>query len=100
MIRKILTHLYIDKLSFGETAIKLDISSESLKEILDNMEHMGYIRKVHEDTNTTCPTCRNCGNTGMCHTETSNISAKKLILTEKGKRICDRKKKQDATTPK
>ena len=90
MIKEILRHLFIENLSIGETAQEMNISSESLKEMIRNMEHMGYVEVVHDDANMACSACQSCGSTQACHTENGYLAGKKLVLTEKGKRMCSR----------
>ncbi|TGC11428.1 FeoC-like transcriptional regulator [Methanolobus halotolerans] len=89
MIKEILSYLYIDNLSTAETAQKLNISSERLKEMIQTMEHMGYIRTIDEKA-PACSGCRSCRGTTVCHIEGSHTTGKKLVLTEKGQRMCDR----------
>jgi positive regulator of sigma E activity len=74
----------------AETAQKLDISSERLKEILQSMEHMGYIKIVKEDSSPGCSACGSCSSTAVCHTADVQTTGKKLVLTEKGQRLCEK----------
>ncbi|WP_406657905.1 FeoC-like transcriptional regulator [Methanolobus sp. ZRKC2] len=90
MIKEILRCLYVENLSLGETAQELGISSESLKEMIRNMEHMGYVKTIRDDISATCSGCRSCGGTQTLNVENCSITGKKLILTEKGKRMCNR----------
>ncbi|QLC49493.1 sigma-70 family RNA polymerase sigma factor [Methanolobus zinderi] len=90
MIKDLLKYLYVEKLSMAETAQKLGISSERLKEILQSMEHMGYIKIVEGDNSPGCSACGSCSSTSVCHTDGVQTTGKKLVLTEKGQRLCEK----------
>lgn len=90
MIKEILRYLYIENLSFAETAQKMNISSEKLKELIRTMEHMGYVETIYDEKSPACSGCRSCGGTPTCHTEDSYVPGKRIILTEKGQRMCNK----------
>jgi predicted transcriptional regulator len=90
MIKEILKGLYLENLSPGEVAQRLNISPESLKGILLNMENMGYIKEVNDSEHAACPGSCSCKAAASCHKGLSYPTGKKYALTEKGKRMCCR----------
>ncbi|MDW7731626.1 MAG: FeoC-like transcriptional regulator [Methanolobus sp.] len=90
MIKEILRYLYIENLSPAETAQKMNISSERLKEMIQTMEHMGYVKTTYDEKSPACPGCRSCGGASTCHTVDSYMPERRIILTEKGQRMCNK----------
>jgi hypothetical protein len=92
MLKDVLRSLYLENLSYGEAALRLNISSGTLKGILQNLEHMGYIREVcDEDEPASGKGCCNCPASRACHKVSSFQAGKKYVLTEKGERMCSEK---------
>ncbi|MDI3539949.1 MAG: hypothetical protein PWR29_1745 [Methanolobus sp.] len=91
MIKEILKGLFIESLAPGELALKLGISPDNLKDMLHNMEHMGYIREVcDEGAPGTCTGTCACTAATSCHQGSNYPPGKKYVLTEKGKKVCCR----------
>ena len=89
MIKDILRYLYIENLTLTDAAQKLDIGTDRLKELIDNMVHMGYLEMMCED-NTRASECCNCASSASCHKRNDISAGKTYALTEKWQRICDR----------
>lgn len=91
MIKEILKGLFLENLPPVELARRLDISPDSLKSMLHNMEHMGYIREVcDEGVPDSCQGNCACNAGKPCHKGETYPSGKKYVLTEKGERMCFR----------
>jgi predicted transcriptional regulator len=92
MLKDVLRSLYLENLSYGEVAQRLNISSDTLKGILQNMEHMGYIREVCDEGEPAAGKgCCTCLASPACHKGSSFQAGKKYVLTEKGERMCSEK---------
>ena len=92
MLKDVLRSLYLENLSYGEVAQRLNISSDTLKGMLQNMEHMGYIRAVcDEDEPAAGKGCCTCPAAPACHKGSSFQAGKKYVLTEKGERMYSKK---------
>lgn len=89
MIKDVLRFLYIENLTLADAAEKLDIDTNRLKELIDNMVHMGYLDMVCEDNNEVSACC-NCASSASCHKRNDISAGKTYALTEKGSRICDK----------
>ncbi|GEM_PF-1529445 len=89
MIKDILKYLYIENLTLTDTADKLGIDTDRLKELVDNMVHMGYL-EMQCDDNVEASACHNCSSSSSCHKRNDISVGKTYSLTEKGQRVCNK----------
>ena len=88
MLKEVLKSLYLENLSYGEVAQRFNISPDTLKGVMQNMEHMGYIREICDDDEPAAgQVCCACPASPACHKGKSYHSGKKYVLTEKGDRM-------------
>lgn len=81
MISDVLKHIFVERLSLNETAYKMGMSGEQLKDRLRIMEQMGYLRKADPDISH-CTSCSSCTSSTTC-----DLGNGQYMLTEKGSRL-------------
>jgi predicted transcriptional regulator len=83
MISEILIHIFVDRLSWSETAKIMGISVQQLKDRMRLIEQMGYIKKADKD----CYKCGLCSSYKVCEACYSDLSSLHYILTDKGLKL-------------
>jgi DNA-binding Lrp family transcriptional regulator len=86
MISDVLKHIFVERLSLNETAHKMGMSGEQLKDRLRIMEQMGYLKKTDADFSHACNSCSSCK---AC--PTGDLGGGQYMLTEKGYRLIETK---------
>ncbi|WP_321418902.1 FeoC-like transcriptional regulator [uncultured Methanomethylovorans sp.] len=84
MISDLLSYIFVERLSLNETAHKMGMSVEQLKDRLHIMEQMGYLRKADSNSSFSCNSCSSCK---AC--QTSSLGSGQYMLTEKGSRLIE-----------
>lgn len=77
MMDEILQHIFIERLLINETANLMGVSVQQLKDVMRNMEQMGYIKKINA-----VQECGSCVSCKVCNTD--DLGKVQYMITAKG----------------